>query len=226
MSFFGDHNMIIYAIYIIKSDGRPLLCECFQSSNEMPNEMLLSGLVTALKGFSHEVLKKDITSIVVENLIFHLRSFGYYTIVLVSDLESDPNSIMEEIGYRFIKSYGEIIQNKDIRIDKLLPFKEIIKEIFIEHSFDESKSINPTKILSTAEIFDLPNDLQSIALTMLSLGESTINELAHESEQDILLLEPKVKRLQKLGFVGQITRDDETFFFCNRFSNNSVLRNS
>lgn len=224
MSFPGDTKMLIYAVYIIKNDGKTLLCDCF--SNDLPNEILLGGLVTALKGFSSEILKKDITNIVVENLIFHLGSFGDYTIVLVTDLEVDPSTIMEEIGYQFIKSYGEIIQNKDIRLDKLLPFKNIIKEILREHSFDESKSISPTKILSTAEIFELPYDLQGIALSMLSLGESTLQELAHESEQDVLSLESKIKRLQKLGYVGQITREDMTFFFCNRFSNDSVLKNS
>ena len=214
--------MNIYSVYIIKNDGRPLLCECFQSSSDLPNEMLLGVLVTALKGFSSEILKKDITSIVVENLILHMRSFGYYTIVLVTDLEFDPRIIIDEIGFQFIKTYGDLILNREFRLDNLLPFKDILKGIFREHSFDESKSINPTKILSTAEIFELPNELQHIALTMLSVGEGTIEEIATQSEQDALSLEPKLKRLQKLGFVGQTTRDSMTFFFCNQFSNSAI----
>ncbi len=217
--------MIIYAIYIIKSDGRPLLCEYYQSSKDLPNERLLGGLVIALKGFSSEVLNNDINSIVVENLIYHFRSFGSYNVVLVSDLDFDPSFILEEIGYRFIKTYGELIQVKDVRLDKLLPFKETIKEIFKAHSYDESKSINPTKILNTADIFNLPTDLQKVALTLLSLGESTIDVLSDECEQDLTSLIPKLKRLQNLGYIGQLTREEKTLFFCNRFNDNPFLKN-
>ena len=44
--------MIVYAVYIIKNDGSPLLAEYFRSEEDLPNSVLLGGLVTAIKGFA------------------------------------------------------------------------------------------------------------------------------------------------------------------------------
>ena len=213
--------MIIYAIYIIKNDGKPILCERFHSNYDMPNDMLLSGLFIALNGFSRDILNRDINTIILEDLCYHIHSFAYCTIVLVTDLNCvKKNSLLEEVGYRFIKSYGEKILEKDFRTEKFIPFKKIINEIIKAEdlSFDESNSINPSKLLGTAEIFELPYDLKPVALAILALGEATLNQIADECDHNnnVLELEPKVAKLQKLGYIGSITKDRVQHFFCNR----------
>ena len=209
--------MIIYAIYIIKSDGKPILYEHFQSNADWPNEMLVSGLFIALNGFSKEVLKREITTIILEDLSYHIRSFGFYTIVLVTDLDYNPAVIIEEIGLRFIKCYSDEIHEKNVRMEKFVCFKKTIREIIQDYSFDESRSINPSKILSTAEIFSLSPDLQPIALAILAIGEGSLNDIADECDQDIDVLESKVSILQKLGYIGTVRKNQVQHFFCNRF---------
>lgn len=209
--------MIIYAVYIIKNDGSPLLSEYFQSEENLPNSVLLGGLVTAIKGFTTEVLQDDMRTIEVEGLAYHVRSFGFYNIVLVTDLSKEPGKIIQELGLRFMMMYGEEMLEKANRVDKFTPFKDTIKEIIGIQSFDESGSIKPSKILNTKEIFDLNNDLQAVALAMISLGEGTISQIAEESEIGERDLEQKLDQLQKLGYLGKKTKNEMKVYFCTTY---------
>lgn len=206
--------MIIYAVYIIKNDGRPILSEYFQSEDELPSDVLLGGLVTALKGFTTEVLQHDMNTIEVEGVAYHIRSFGFYNVVLVTNLKKEPDDIIQEVGLQFMKQYGEDMLDKSIRVDKFYPFKKIIKDIVGVHSFDESNSIKPAKMLNTEEIFNLPNELQQVALTMLSIRDGNLEEIKEECDNKIIQLESKLEKLKTLGYLGTKSVNNETRFFC------------
>ena len=53
--------MIAYAAYIISLDGRPLVSSKFQSAASIPNDLLLSGLFTAL-----QIVLSELTSVEAE----------------------------------------------------------------------------------------------------------------------------------------------------------------
>ena len=206
--------MIIYAVYIIKSDGRPIVSEYFQSEDDLPSETLLAGLVTALKGFSSEVLQNEMNAIEVEGLAYHIRSFGFYNVVLVTNLKREPQEIIQDVGFRFMKQYGDDMLDKSIRADKYLPFKQIIKEIVGYHSVDESSSIKPSKLLSPGEIFDLPVELLQVAIALLAIKEGTAEEIAVESDERINNLSDKLEKLRKLGYIGVKNKENKKIFFC------------
>ena len=146
-----------------------------------------------------------------------MRSFGFYSVILVTDLTKGPGNIIQELGFRFMKRYGENMLDKATRLDKFSPFKETIREIIGLQSYDESGSIKPSKILNTKDIFELPVDLQPIALAMISIGEGTVSQIAKESEVEINELQQKLIQLQKLGYVGKKTKDESTLFFCTTY---------
>jgi hypothetical protein len=205
--------MIVYAVYIIKKDGITLLSEHFQSEDELPNDLLLGGLLGAIQIFTKETLGEEMKTIQVEGLAYHIRSFGFYTIALVTDLNKEPDSLIQELGLRFMGMYGEEMLDNSSRVDKFFPFKEIIKEI-IGKTFDEDGLIKPSKMLSTKEIFELPTELKPIAFAMITLGEGTISEIAQECNLELTEVKKSVTKLQNDGYLGKKKKDNQEVFFC------------
>lgn len=205
--------MIIYAVYIIKKDGVTLLSQHFQSKDELPNDLLLGGLLGAIQTFTAETLGDETRTIQVEGLAYHIRSFGFYTVALVTDLNKEPNDLIQELGLRFMRMYGEEMLSDTGRVDKFYPFKDTIKEI-IGKSVDESGSIRPSKMLNTKEIFELKSELKPVALAMISLGEGTLTEIAKECDINVLELDKLISELQTQGFIGKKKRENEIVYFC------------
>ena len=137
--------MIAYAVYVISIDGRPIVSEKFQSADSIPNEMLLGGLFTALQGVAEEMTKNEseLKSIEIENLSYHFKSFGYYRIILVTNLPETPDTIIQKLGLSFMKDFGEQLMDGFAETHPYRPFKKTINEIIqSELLIDESKSIN------------------------------------------------------------------------------------
>ncbi|MFX1514134.1 MAG: hypothetical protein ACFFCQ_16275 [Promethearchaeota archaeon] len=209
--------MIVYAVYVITQDGKTILSENFQSTKEVPDDMLLGGLITALQALATEVTetRSEMKSIEVEGLSYHIRSFGLYRIVLVTDVPKFPDDIIQTMGLRFMKEYGETLLDDLYSKKTFAPFKETIAEIIgAEMVTDDSKSIKPAKMLSTGEIFSLPHQLHPTALALVSLEEGTVEEIAQESD-----LSPEETRenlivLKEMGFIGVKQKKDKTTYFC------------
>ena len=129
--------MIIYAVYIIKKDGITLLSEHFQSKEDLPNDLLLGGLLGAIQTFTAETLGDEMQTLLVEGLASHFRAFGVFTVALVTDLPKEPRDLIQELRLRIMRMYGEDLLSGSSRVHKFYPFKDTIKEI-IGKSFDES----------------------------------------------------------------------------------------
>jgi hypothetical protein len=209
--------MIIFAVYIVSVKGKILFSENFHSKDEIPNEVLLGGLVNALQGVAMEMSKgnSEMKTIEIEGLSYHFRSFGFYRVVLVTDVSKRPESIIQTVGLRFMKEFGEEIEED--QFDKLPSdrFQKILFEI-IGKDFvsDESKLIRPTKKFGTGEIFDLPHKLQSTAIALLSLQEGTMDEIALESGLNKDIIQENLFSLQELGYVGNRSKNGNILFFC------------
>ena len=143
--------MIIYAVYIISIDGLPIVSEKFQSAESIPNEVLLAGLFTAIQGVMSEVThqRASLDSINVDNLSYHFKSFGKFQLVLVTNLSATPKNILQKLGFRFMKDYGEQLMNNNMNRIEFEPFIQTINEIINEETItDSSKLINPRKKFS------------------------------------------------------------------------------
>ncbi|MHA2225427.1 MAG: hypothetical protein ACXAC8_09495 [Candidatus Hodarchaeales archaeon] len=209
--------MIVYAIYIITDDGRTLISEHFQSSEEISNEIILGGMITALQHMTTEMTRGDseLRTIEIEGLSYHIRSFGLIRIVLVTDVPKIPEEIIQILGLRFMNEYAEILMDWDSNLNTFIPFKSTINEILqMETVTDESKSIKPTKKLGTGEIFSLPHHLQSTALALVSIEEGCIEDIAKECGEDVIDIKRNLTVLQKEGFIGRKEKEGKTYYFC------------
>ena len=204
--------MIIYAVYIIKKDGVTILSEHFQSAEELPNQLLLGGLLGAIQSFSIETLGEEMKTIESEGLAYHIRSFGLYLIALITDLNKEPDNLIQELGLRFMRMYGEQILENEARIDKFYPFKNIIREV-LGQTYDETASIKPSKILNTKEVFELPSELKPVALAVLTLGEATLEDISKEAELSLTDTEALVLQLQHKGYLGKKEQKDKVLYF-------------
>lgn len=203
--------MIVYAVYVVGKNGTPMISETFQAAEDLPDEFLLSGLFSALQSFSDAVVKQAMRTIHVEGLSFHIQSFDLYTIVLVTDQAKKPDEIINTLGMRFMKLFGDVLVDEiPVSLNTFEPFRSEISEVVGSESTDSRGMMKPAKKLTTVEIFELPSHLHQTALAILSLERFTVGELAAEVGLDVSKVEGHLAELAQLGFLGQ--RDDR--FFC------------
>jgi hypothetical protein len=213
--------MIIYGVYVITNDGRTILSENFQSSEEVPDALLFGGLLTALQNFTAEMTKarSGLRSIDIGGLSYHIRSFGLIYVVLVTNVTEMPTDVIQMLGLRFINEYGDTLLNWDSNVGVFLPFKDTILEIVgKETAVDESRTIDPTKKLTPGEIFSLPHSLQPTALALIQLEEGSTKDFAKISGQTIKSTKRDLTTLQKMGFVGRKQKEKgKSIFFCSLY---------
>ena len=204
--------MIVYGVYIIKKDGVTILSEHFQSAEELPNQLLLGGLLGAIQTFSIETLGEEMKTIESEGLAYHIRSFGLYLIALITDLNKEPDNLIQELGLRFMRMYGEQMLENESRVDKFYPFKDIIREV-IGNTYDETASIKPSKVLNTKEVFELSSELKPVALAIITLGEATVEDISNETEISLEDTKKLVLQLQQKGYLGKKEQNDKVLYF-------------
>lgn len=157
----------------------------------------------------------EMQSIDIEGISYHIRSFGFFRLVLVTDVPKTPEDIIQMVGFRFIKQYGEVLMDWDSNLSIFTPFHDTIREIIqTGTSIDDSKSIKPSKKLSTGEIFQLPPPLQKTALAMVSLEQGTVAEISKESGQKHYIVRKNLKLLQEMGFIGKKRKKRTITYFC------------
>jgi hypothetical protein len=208
--------MIVYAVYIITEDGRTILSENFQSTKGLPDDVLFGGVLTALQAMTAEMTnhRSEMKSVEIEGLSYHIRSFGLIRVVLVTDAPKTPEDILQVLGLRFIKNYGEVLMQTDFDLNIFNPFRITIKEIVQQLVTDVSKSIQPAKKLTTGEVFSLPTELHSTALALISLESGTLNEIAMESGNTVKTTEKNLTALQDKGFIGTKKENGSVKYFC------------
>lgn len=209
--------MIVYAVFVISNDGRIVLSENFQSFEGISDDVILGRVLTAIQDLTSETIEKDteISSVEIKGLSFHIRSFGLFRIVLVTEIPKNPQEIMQVLGFRFINEYGNVLMQTDYNLSIFDQFKETIEEIFPDKKIiDKSKLIKPTVKLSVGEIFNLPTHLQKTALTLISLQKASIEDIVQESGDNFTDAEKNLTSLQNMGFVGQKQINGKILFFC------------
>ncbi|MFX0182721.1 MAG: hypothetical protein ACFE95_06515 [Candidatus Hodarchaeota archaeon] len=209
--------MIVYAVYVVTDDGRTILSENFQSTEEIPNEILLGGLLTAIQFMADEMTKQtfEIKSIIAEGISFHIKSFGFIRIVIATNDPEPPENIINNLGLRFMNRYGDVVSQNDFNLDIFTPFKEIILEILKDTiGFDESKTLKPIKRLDTSEIFKLPHNVHSTALALLALEQATAKAISQESGEEIYHTKKSLKILHEMGYLGKKREKGKIYYFC------------
>ncbi|MFQ5980027.1 MAG: hypothetical protein ACE5OZ_17990 [Candidatus Heimdallarchaeota archaeon] len=211
--------MIVYAVYIVTDDGRTVLAEHFQSTDDLPDELLVGAFFSSLRIMAAEMTKKrsEIKSVQIEGFAYHIRSYGLFQVILVSDDPQAPENLIQTLGYRFMREYGEGLLDNWSLLGTFIPFKTVLHEVIQNESetiIDNSRSILPEKQLEPNEIFTLPHHLQTTALAILSLQEGTIKEIAEESRSDASRTETNLVSLREMGFIGIKETSGTRKYFC------------
>lgn len=216
--------MIIYAIYFITNEGVPILTESFQHVESLPDEMLLGGLFTALQGVASEMTngKFQIQTLETEGLAFHVRSFPFYRIVLITDTaktsELQPSEdIIQQIGLQFTRKFRDKLGVPIFDVSPFQSFKKTIREIVKpEALIDDDRLFKPEKRLTAIEIMSLSHHLHTTAKAMVYLqskGGFTIADISEETEDSKKTITDNLRELQQLGYVGQKGIKEKKVFF-------------
>ncbi|MHA2092620.1 MAG: hypothetical protein ACW98K_17375 [Candidatus Kariarchaeaceae archaeon] len=207
--------MILYAVYVITNDGREILSEIFQSPENVPNQSILSGLLSAFQSMSDEITKKEGSAekLSLSGLIYHIRNYGDFMVVIVTDADSAPAKILDSIGWRFMRQFGEELDRWTGNQTMFEGFRGTISEIVSKH-IDEMRAVDPNKRLDTTAIFELPKELQSTALVIASLEKATSQEIADEVSHDVETVEKYLDLLHMEGYIGVRDEDGKTLYFC------------
>ena len=145
---------------------------------------------------------------------YHIQFFSNFQVVLVTDHESRPAKVLSTIGWRFFKNYAEVLNNWTGNQNLFNDFREDIHQVVKKHlDVDISSSLDPTKILDTATIFNMETKLRNTALAILTLEQATVAEILDELtlEKDKLL--EHLVELQELGFIGIKDHEGEDMYF-------------
>lgn len=72
--------MIVYAIFVSTNDGRTILSEQFQSIEGVAISVLFGGVFLSLQNMTGVMTNcnTEISSIEIEGLSYHIRSFGLF----------------------------------------------------------------------------------------------------------------------------------------------------
>ncbi len=208
--------MILYAVYIITRDGREIISEIFQTPENVPNAAILSGLLSAFQYMAEDLTrsKSGAEKLNLSGLVYHLRNFGDFQVVIVTDVDNAPARILDTLGWRFLQSHGERLINWTGNQTLFEPFRETINSVVMRHSsVDITRSLDPTKTLDTAAIFSLPKDIQPIAKALTMLEFATIEELLEEVEIPERDLKTSLADLQKEGYIGVREKEGKSQYF-------------
>ncbi|MHA2371039.1 MAG: hypothetical protein ACXADX_19660, partial [Candidatus Hodarchaeales archaeon] len=164
--------MIVYSVYITTDDGRTVLTENFQSTKALPDELLMGAFFSTLQIMAVEMTHERslIKSIQIEGFAYHIRSFGFFNVIIATDSPEPPEDLIQILGLRFMNDFGETLVGRWSLLSTFVPFRKVLHEVIQEETTtqDDSKSIEPTKKLDSAEIFNLPHHLQATALALVS----------------------------------------------------------
>ncbi len=210
-------NVKVYAVYIITTDGRPMLSQIFQSPADIPENTLLAALLTSLQIVTKDLMKEENTAekFTMKGNTYHFKSFGKFFVVLVTDEETTPHMIINRIGWQFLKEFDNQINNWMGKQDDFSDFKPRLCTIISKVArIDESRSLKPAKILDPIQLYKLEKELKNTAKSLLFFKEATIHEICENIGEDELLVKENIDKLVKLGFIGYYKKNKVKYYFC------------
>ncbi|MFV2013809.1 MAG: hypothetical protein ACC656_00130 [Candidatus Heimdallarchaeota archaeon] len=209
--------MIIYAVYIISTDGRPMFIERFTKDTNLPDDILLCGLLGTIQLLAEELTSEPGTAEMFQlrGFVFHMQLFGNrFQIVITSSEDQRPVELLETIGYRFIKKYDEKIEKWNGDQTTFRGFSDTIIEVIRgKYKIDMSRSLDPKKRLDTMSILSLPKSVQDTALIVVMLEHATIDEMQKFLSKKAEQIEKHLTELQENGYVGVELLGDEVYYY-------------
>ena len=209
--------MIIYAVFIITSDGRLMFRQIFQKSELLPNEFILSGLLASFNSIANELTGNYPESLIMGDVSYHFENFDNYFLILVTDDKEKPDELIFKLGMKFTSKYASMLTSWNGNINIFYDFETtLVNQLSKYGNFDHFAMINPNRRLGAAELVLLPKHLHDVALCLLEKEEATMEELLqvypHEP-QSFFELQDKLLELQDMGYLGQKIVNSQVIYF-------------
>ncbi len=212
--------MKVYAVYIITNDGRPMISKIYQSPDGIPDNILLSGLLTSIQMVSSELSNQTHAAekFKMKGVTYHMKNFGLFHIALVTADENVPGRIMNKIGWQFIQEFGENIPKWDGRVSDFMGFSDNIDGIISTSGnkiiIDQSNSIEPSNKLDPVNLLKLAKELKGTAKSLVFLQRAPVIDIANHSGVGEKLTQENLDAMLKMGYIGYFTEDEEKIYFC------------
>ena len=125
----------------------------------------------------------------------------------------DRKNIMNKIGIKFLRQFGESdLLNWKGNAERFDEFKTTIHSIMKQKSTSAEEAPQELKKITTADIFELDQMVQPVALAMLVLEKATIEEIAAEINASNEMAEQYLHQLKNKGYLGTISEDGDTIY--------------
>ncbi|MHA2098479.1 MAG: hypothetical protein ACW99A_07315 [Candidatus Kariarchaeaceae archaeon] len=209
--------MLIYAVYFISTDGRPMLIERFTKDENLPDDILLCGLLGTVQLLAEELTNEpgSAEKFQLKGFVFHLQQFSdKFQVVITSNEDERPAELLDTLGYRFIKKFSDEIENWKGDQSRFLEFGETIIELLRgKYKVDISRSLDPKKRLDTMSILNLPKAVQDTALIVVMLEHATIDEMEKFLNKKSKIIEKHLTELQQMGYIGVELLEDQVYYY-------------
>lgn len=194
-----------------------MISKIYQSPDDLPDNTLLSGLLTSIQMVSSELMNKEHAAekFKMKGVTYHMKNFGLFHIALVTADEDVPGRIMNKIGWQFIQEFGEEIPDWNGRMNDFMGFDGKLDGIISKSSIvDRSGSLEPSKKLDPVNLLKLAKELKGTAKSLLFLQRGTVDNIAEHDESKNKLTQKNLDSLLKMGYIGYFTEGEERVYFC------------
>ena len=121
---------MIHSLWILNNNGIcifQLNCGCFEIDPQ-----LFSGLLSALSSFTRETIKREINTILIEDVKFIFEKSNNLYFVLCAD-KKDNNILLHKrlirVQIHFLNKYKDVLSNWNGEVSKFEPFGEKVDKI-------------------------------------------------------------------------------------------------
>lgn len=210
-----DDKTIVYAVYILHHAGSPLFAKLFQAPKDAPPTEILSALLSAFTSIVKDITTGDPKSFITDTVHYHMRRFRGVQVVIATNTTELPLNALNKLGLIFMKNYGEYLLTEwKGDVSRFQAFERVADTVINSYfEFDTTKMINPTKKFSTMYLYYLDNHLKGTAISLVTLKEGTLEQIADLCEEPPRSVYNNLRELQGLGYVGIKRRDDEFIYF-------------
>lgn len=209
--------MIIYAIYIISTDGRPFFIDRYTKDVNLPEDILLCGLLGTIQLLAGELTNEPGSAEMFQlrDFVFHMQLFGdQFQVVIACSDDQRPTELLENIGYRFIKRYESKIETWNGDQSLFVGFEDTIIELLRgKYKVDISRSLDPKKRLDIMNILGFSKAVQDTALIVIMLEHATIDEMRKFLNRRRKTIENHLIELQEHGYVGVELLGEEMYYY-------------
>lgn len=206
--------MVVKAVYLILEGGIPVITEHFSTSLLNINDQVVSGFFEGIQIVMDEIGRTTSPCKTIEfgGQHYHLKSFGLFTVVLVTESNTSWKKIVDRIGYLFLQEYQDELVGSLLTVELGIfqQFREQIYEIVgIPFNDDLEEYLQPHKPLSLGNLLHLTFPEKEVAMVLLQEQNQSLVEIRKKVCKEDDQLEQALDSLVRKGFVGKVKTPTE-----------------